>query len=172
MKQRKWRGTTLFFSILAVLGATFGMKFYSTGSQPTVSTSLPAASTGSTGTGSTGTGSTGAGASPAPSSAASAPATSSAPSSSASQTITGDAIQTQFGNVQVSVSFSGKTITKITVLQVPQESGRDQEIASYSVPILQQEVLQSQSANVDSVSGATYTSEGYLQSVQSAIDKL
>jgi uncharacterized protein with FMN-binding domain len=86
--------------------------------------------------------------------------------------VTGAAIQTQFGNVQVSVSFSGKTITKITVLQVPQESGRDQEIANYSVPILQQEVLQSQSANVDSVSGATYTSQGYLQSVQSAIDKL
>jgi uncharacterized protein with FMN-binding domain len=81
-------------------------------------------------------------------------------------------VQTRFGNVQVKVTFSGKTITKIDVLQVPQESGRDQEIASYSVPILQQEVLQSQSARVDSVSGATYTSDGYLQSVQSAIDKL
>jgi uncharacterized protein with FMN-binding domain len=46
------------------------------------------------------------------------------------------------------------------------------EIASYSVPVLSQEVLSSQSANVDTVSGATYTSEGYLQSVQSAIDKL
>jgi uncharacterized protein with FMN-binding domain len=72
----------------------------------------------------------------------------------------------------VQVSFSGATITKVTVLQVPEESGRDAEISGYSVPILDQEVLKSQSAKVDSVSGATYTSEGYLRSVQSAIDKL
>ncbi|MCU1585648.1 MAG: hypothetical protein JWM49_2204 [Microbacteriaceae bacterium] len=169
MKQRKWRGTTLFLSILAVLGATFGLKFYSTGSQPIATTSQSAA-----GTGSTSTDSSGAAPSPSPSgTSAAAPAPSpSAAASTAVQTVTGNAVQTRFGNVQVKVTFSGKTITKIDVLQVPQESGRDQEIASYSVPILQQEVLQSQSARVDSVSGATYTSDGYLQSVQSAIDKL
>jgi uncharacterized protein with FMN-binding domain len=167
MKQRKWRGTTLFLSILAVLGATFGLKFYSTGSQPIATTSQSAAGTGSTSTNSSG-------AAPAPSgTSAPAPApSSSAAASTAVQTVTGNAVQTRFGNVQVKVTFSGKTITKIDVLQVPQESGRDQEIANYSVPILQQEVLQSQSARVDSVSGATYTSDGYLQSVQSAIDKL
>lgn len=85
--------------------------------------------------------------------------------------IVGDSVGTPYGDVQVQVSFSGSKITRIKVLQVPRESGRDAAIADYSVPILSREVLDSQSAQVDSVSGATYTSEGYLQSVQSAIDK-
>lgn len=171
MKRRGWRGTTLFLSLLTVLGATLGVKFYSAGVQPSSTTSLPAASTG---TSTASSGSSTATATPAAPST-SAPSTS-APSTSAAapaaQTITGDTVSTRYGNVQVQVSFSGATITKVTVLQVPEESGRDAEISGYSVPILNQEVLKSQSAKVDSVSGATYTSEGYLRSVQSAIDKL
>jgi uncharacterized protein with FMN-binding domain len=164
MIQRKWRGTTLFLSILAVLGATFGLKFYSTGSPPPATISQPV--------------STDSPASPPSSPAASGPTATTAPSATSApaptgvQTIKGDAVQTRFGNVQVQVTFSGKTITKVDVLQIPEESGRDQEISSYSAPILAQEVVQSQSARVDSIGGATYTSDGYLQSVQSAIDKL
>lgn len=166
MKRRGWRGTTLFLSLLTVLGATLGVKFYSAGVQPSSTTSLPAASTG---TSTASSGSSTATATPAAPST-SAPSTSAA--APAGQTITGDTVSTRYGNVQVQVSFSGATITKVTVLQVPEESGRDAEISGYSVPILNQEVLKSQSAKVDSVSGATYTSEGYLRSVQSAIDKL
>ena len=166
MKRRGWRGTTLFLSLLTVLGATLGVKFYSAGAQPSSTTSLPAASTG---TSTASSGSSTATATPAAPST-SAPSTSAA--APAGQTITGDTVSTRYGNVQVQVSFSGATITKVTVLQVPEESGRDAEISGYSVPILNQEVLKSQSAKVDSVSGATYTSEGYLRSVQSAIDKL
>jgi uncharacterized protein with FMN-binding domain len=59
----------------------------------------------------------------------------------------------------------------VKTLQSPDGSNRDIAINSQALPILQQEVLASQSANIDTVSGATYTSEGYIQSVQSAIDQ-
>jgi uncharacterized protein with FMN-binding domain len=73
--------------------------------------------------------------------------------------------------VQVKVTFSGSTITAIDVLQSPDSNGRDMEINQRALPILEQEALASQSANIDTVSGATYTSEGYIQSLQSAIDQ-
>jgi len=101
-----------------------------------------------------------------------APSTSAAaPPASAAKTVTGDAAQTRYGPVQLQVTFSGKKITKIQVLEYPTESGRDQEINSYAIPQLNQQAMSAQSANIDGVSGATYTSEGYQQSLQSAIDK-
>lgn len=113
-----------------------------------------------------------------PSSAApgsSAPSTSAAPksgtSSTSAKTVTGDAAPTRYGPVQVAVTFSGQKITRIQVLEYPTETGRDQEINSYAIPQLNQQAMSAQSANIDGVSGATYTSEGYQQSLQSAIDK-
>ncbi|HEY2060802.1 MAG TPA: FMN-binding protein [Amycolatopsis sp.] len=100
------------------------------------------------------------GASPAPSSG----------SSGASGTFTGDPADTQYGPVQVQITVSGGRITAAQTLQVPQESNRDVRINSAAVPILNQEALTAQSAQIDTVSGATYTSEGYAQSLQSAID--
>jgi uncharacterized protein with FMN-binding domain len=70
--------------------------------------------------------------------------------------------------VQITVQ-NGK-ITAADVLQVPSENPKDQEINSYAVPILNSEAVSAQSADIDMVSGATVTSEGYLQSLQSAID--
>lgn len=87
------------------------------------------------------------------------------------RTVTGDAVDTRYGPVQVQVVLSGKTIKDVTVLQVPAQSNRDVEINNYAVPVLNQETLAAQSANIDMVSGATYTSQGYLQSLQSALDK-
>jgi uncharacterized protein with FMN-binding domain len=111
------------------------------------------------------------------SSTSSAPNTSSAPSAPSvgggggvSGTFTGGAADTQFGPVQVQISVSGGKITSVQVLQVPQESSHDIRINSQAVPILNQEAVQAQSAKIDTVSGATYTSEGYTQSLQSAID--
>jgi uncharacterized protein with FMN-binding domain len=109
------------------------------------------------------------------SSTSSAPNTSSAPSvgggGGVSGTFTGGAADTQFGPVQVQISVSGGKITSVQVLQVPQESSHDIRINSQAVPILNQEAVQAQSAKIDTVSGATYTSEGYTQSLQSAIDE-
>jgi uncharacterized protein with FMN-binding domain len=82
----------------------------------------------------------------------------------------GDVVQTRWGPVQVSITVSGGTITGADAVQVPSGNPRDQEINSYAVPVLDDAVLKAQSAQVDTVSGATVTSEGYLQSLQSAID--
>ena len=71
--------------------------------------------------------------------------------------------------MQITVE-NGK-ITDSEVLQVPWNDDKDQEINSYAVPILNQEAVDQQSANIDMVSGATYTSQGYIQSLQSAIDQ-
>ncbi len=86
-------------------------------------------------------------------------------------TFTGDAVMTRFGAVQVQITVSGGEITESVVTQVPWSDRKDQQINSYAVPILNEEAVQAQSADIDMVSGATYTSEGYIQSLQSAIDQ-
>ena len=66
--------------------------------------------------------------------------------------------------------MTGGRITASTLLQVPHEAGRTDRINSQAAPILNQETVQAQSAQIDTVSGATYTSDGYVRSLQSAID--
>jgi uncharacterized protein with FMN-binding domain len=174
MNSRSWRGTILFTVILVTMGATVGLKLYGIGEQVTASdTSVHAATSAAT------AGTSGATSTPTPSASASASASPSpsatatpAPAqAAATKTVTGSAIDTRYGAVQVKLTFTGNTITAVDTVQAPNGNGRDQEINQQALPILQQEVLSSQSANIDTVSGATYTSEGYIQSVQSAIDK-
>ncbi|MFP3467238.1 FMN-binding protein [Leifsonia sp. SIMBA_070] len=172
MSNSSWRGTVLFTVILVVMGATVGLKLYGVGED----VAAPAAATSSSATTTTGTGATNGSspsATPSPSASASASpsATPSPTQSSATRVITGSAVDTRYGAVQVKVTFSGTTITAVDTVQSPNGSGRDIEINDQALPILQQEVLSAQSANIDTVSGATYTSEGYIQSVQSAIDQ-
>lgn len=97
--------------------------------------------------------------------------TSTTAGSSGTKSVTGDAVDTRYGPVQVAITYSGKKITKIDVVEYPTESGRDREINSYAIPQLNQEAMAAQSANIDGVSGATYTAEGYQRSLQSALDK-
>ncbi|MFF0288603.1 FMN-binding protein [Streptomyces sp. NPDC005262] len=92
-------------------------------------------------------------------------------SPSGTGTFTGDPIDTQYGTVQVAATLSKGKITSVKVLQAPDRNGRDQQIASYALPRLTQEALGAQSAHIDAVSGASYTSEGYIQSLQSALDR-
>ena len=92
-------------------------------------------------------------------------------SSSAKKTVTGDVADTQWGPVQVQLTMKGGTIKAVSVLQYPSGNGRDAEINNYALPILIQETTQKQSAGIDMVSGATVTSDGYIRSLQSAIDK-
>ena len=87
------------------------------------------------------------------------------------RTVTGDTYDTRYGPVQVRVTLRGTKITDVSALQLPQSSPRDIEIDNYAVPQLRQEALSAQSAHIDMVSGATYTSEGYIRSLQSALDK-
>ena len=84
---------------------------------------------------------------------------------------TGQDFQNQFGDTQVKVTISGGRITDVQALQLPYDRQRSAEISQYAAPQLHDEVLQAQSAQIDSLSGATYTSDSYAQSVQSALDQ-
>lgn len=128
----------------------------------------PAAGTGAVA--STGAGADpGTAASPAPSeSAASTP---SAGSGGKTRTVTGDTVETRWGPVQVQVTLDDGKITKVQAVQLPSDNPRDLEINNFAVPQLEQEAMSAQNAQIDMVSGATYTSQGYIQSLQSALDK-
>ncbi|MFD3501145.1 FMN-binding protein, partial [Streptomyces sp. NPDC058678] len=84
--------------------------------------------------------------------------------------VTGDAVKTQYGAVQVRLTVAGGKITKAETVQSP-KGGQSDQITANAVPKLNQATVAAQSAEIDAVSGATYTSTGYKQSLQSAIDK-
>lgn len=86
-------------------------------------------------------------------------------------TFTGQVVDTDWGPVQVKITVSGGRITAAQAVRYPDGNDRDARINGYALPILEQSVLQKQSAQIDTVSGATVTSDGYQQSLQSAIDQ-
>ena len=92
-------------------------------------------------------------------------------STTAGTTVTGTVAQTRWGPVQVSITVADGKITAVDVPQYPDGNHRDEEINADALPTLKQETLSAQSADIDMVSGATVTSDGYLQSLQSAIDQ-
>ena len=85
--------------------------------------------------------------------------------------VNGQAADTAYGPVQVQLVLRAGRIVRAVAIDYPQGSGRDQEINAYAIPVLQRETLAAQSARIDMVSGATYTSDGYLRSLQSALDE-
>lgn len=89
---------------------------------------------------------------------------------SGERTLTGDVVQTAYGPVQVEVVVKGTQITTVNVLQSP--TGRSQRFSDYAIPILTQETLDAQSANISNASGASYTSMGFIQSLQSALSHM
>jgi uncharacterized protein with FMN-binding domain len=91
--------------------------------------------------------------------------------SAADGTFVGTTVSTRFGDVQVQVTISGGAIADVTALQLTDDEGRSVQISNRAAPILRDEVLQAQTASVSMVSGATYTSAAYLQSLQSALDQ-
>jgi uncharacterized protein with FMN-binding domain len=105
------------------------------------------------------------------STSAAATGSSSSSSSAASGTVTGAAADTRWGPVQVQITVADGSITDVSVVQYPTSNGKDQEINARALPILIQETLKAQSASIDMVSGATYTSDGYVTSLQSALDQ-
>jgi uncharacterized protein with FMN-binding domain len=109
-----------------------------------------------------------------PTSSSSAPRASSVTSFSAGvtsgQTYDGSVAQTRWGPVQVRITISSGKVVGATTLQVPNGNGRDAEINGYAVPILNNEAIAAGSAAIDTVSGATVTSDGYINSLQAAIN--
>jgi uncharacterized protein with FMN-binding domain len=85
-------------------------------------------------------------------------------------TYAGSVADTPFGSVQVQVTISGGAITDVTALRLTNAGGRSVQISNRAAPLLRQEILASRSAHVGNISGATYTSRGYLSSLQSALD--
>jgi uncharacterized protein with FMN-binding domain len=150
-------------SVLATVAGLVALLSFKTGSHVPIGASLPSASHGTPST--------------------SASATPSSPTSSAAsgppntgQSITakiynGSAVQTRYGTVQVAVTVVGSKITNVSFLQLTSQDGRSADINSQAGPLLLHETLSAQSSNIDTISGATYTSEGYLQSLQSALDE-
>lgn len=84
---------------------------------------------------------------------------------------TGGVADTRWGPVQVRITVRGGKITRARAVQYPQGTNVDAQINNYALPILDREVVQKQSVSIDAISGATVTSDGYLQSLQSAIDQ-
>jgi uncharacterized protein with FMN-binding domain len=86
-------------------------------------------------------------------------------------TFTGTAVDTRFGAVQVQATIAGGKVTAVSAVQLPDGDPRSSSISQGAEPFLKQEVLAKQGAKVDVISGATYTSDGYMASLQSALDK-
>jgi uncharacterized protein with FMN-binding domain len=92
---------------------------------------------------------------------------------SATRTATGSAVDYHWGVLSVSVTASGKKITKVSIASLNDGgNSRSQSIDQQSIPILEHQALQAQNANIQGVSGASYTSAGFQQSLQSALGKL
>jgi uncharacterized protein with FMN-binding domain len=151
--------------ILAVVSTIAALVFllsFKTHSTSALATSTPSAS-----------------ASPATSSSASASASSPAASSSASSssassaaaTVRGNVVQTIYGPVEVQITVKNGKVTAASAIEYPSQDPRDAQINSYAIPALNSEAVTASSAHIDTISGATYTSNGYISSLQSALDK-
>ena len=172
MTAARWRGTLIYTGTLATIGTValvrFGPLAQEALPQAAAAPSAVGSTTGSTATGGSTTGATTA--SPADPTTPATPATGSTASDSV--TVVGSVAQTRYGPVQVQVTFTGSQIVDVQTLQSPSSHRESEQISARSTPVLAQEVLTAQSASIDTVSGATYTSEGYRESVQAAIDQV
>ncbi|WAL68273.1 FMN-binding protein [Amycolatopsis cynarae] len=142
-----------FLSTVSLVALLFGYHTSTSGASGNAAGTGPATPKGNTGTAPS-TGGTSAG-SPAP----------------GSKTYTGPSVDTRWGPVQVQITVADKKITNVSVVDYPDNNGRDRQINSYALPILVRSTLSAQSANIDMISGATVTSEGYVQSLQGALDQ-
>jgi uncharacterized protein with FMN-binding domain len=164
-------------AILAICATAVGLVLllsFKTHTQSAAPGTSPAAALGTptpgTGAAGTGTGTAGAAAAPAAGGSAS-PANSNSAKSGAAKTVTGAAWPTIYGPVQVRVTVSAGKLTAVTAVEYPTETPRDYQINAFAIPQLNAEALAAGSAKIDTVSGATYTSGGYVGSLQNALDK-
>ena len=105
------------------------------------------------------------------SSGAAPPAAAPSPAA-AGKSATGDDIQFRYGDVAVKLTVKGSKITNVSLASLNYYDGRSASIDGYAIPTLEQQVIDAQGANIQGVSGATFTSEAFYQSLQSALSKL
>ena len=139
-------------STVASLVLLLSFKTHSTSALTTPPAAVASTGTSSTGTSSTGTSSTGT-------------------SSSPTKTYTGTAADTRYGPVQVRITVKSGKVTNVVAISYPTSDPRDAQINAYAIPALNSEATSAGSANISMISGATYTSEGYVRSLQSALNE-
>ncbi|MEV6420255.1 FMN-binding protein [Streptomyces sp. NPDC051662] len=93
------------------------------------------------------------------------------PVTDGSRTVVGDAVDTQYGPVQVRITVAGGRVTRSEAVQAPGADARSRSVTADAVPRLDRAAVTAQNARIDTVSGASYTSQGYRDSLQSALDK-
>lgn len=176
MSTTPWRGTIIFVGGIAAIAATAATRF--AGVEGAVAPALAgsgaaAAHTSTSGSAAAGT-STSTGTSSSSSSGSANPAATPAAQPAAkggTVTVVGSTVQTPYGPVQLSVTFNGSKITDVKALQYPNWHGYSVQLNQYAIPQLNQQAVAANSANINGVSGATFTSQAYMQSLQSAIDQ-
>jgi uncharacterized protein with FMN-binding domain len=97
-------------------------------------------------------------------------AASAAPGAASNGTVDGPVVSTRYGDIQVEIVVDGGQVQDVVALELP-TGRRSGQISQYAAPILRSEALQAKSANIDTVSGATYTSQAYAKSLQGALDQ-
>jgi uncharacterized protein with FMN-binding domain len=103
--------------------------------------------------------------------AAASPTLARSGASATARTVTGSVATTPYGPMQVRLTLDGQRITKVTVVRRTDDGTESQQIDSFAIPKLTGETIAAQGARIDAVSGASYTSSGYIQSLQSALDQ-
>ncbi|MEO3934774.1 FMN-binding protein [Micrococcaceae bacterium Sec7.4] len=158
---------------ILLVGWQSGAHVADTGSTA-AATSAPASSgkAGGSGTtnGSSGSSSAGGSSGNTGSSGSTGSAGSSASAAQAAGTFTGAAVQTRFGTVQVQITVKAGAITDVTALQLTDDDRKSVQISNRAAPLLRTAVIKAQSAQVQTISGATVTSDAYLSSLQAALD--
>lgn len=162
----------IIYALLTTLTGLVLLFSYRTSLDAIPPTATEPAVSGSTTTGTTASGGNTGGDANLNGSASSPPSPSpTAASSLADGTYTGDSTGTRYGPVQVQVTVAGGQISDVQVVDYPDGNGRDRQINQNAIPQLVSETVRAQSAQIDMVSGATYTSRGYVTSLQSALDQ-
>jgi uncharacterized protein with FMN-binding domain len=161
------------FAVLSTIAGLVGLLSFKT--QNTSVASAPAAISTPTGSGGT-SGSVASSGSVVSAGSANGSATSTKSSAvrkpaAAAKAYTGSVVETQYGPVQVRITVANRRVANATAIQYPSNDPRSQQINAYAVPVLEKETVGVTSANINMVSGATYTSTGYLQSLQSALNE-
>ena len=147
--------------------ATSGMAAPVTGTQGSASAAASTGSTTPTSSGGAATAQQGAAAAQQSGTAAQQGGTAAA----GAKVLTGAVDNTSYGPMQVQVTMAGSKITGVKVLQQTNTGSLSQQIDANAIPQLTKETLAAQSARIDAVSGASYTSAGYIKSLQSALDQ-
>lgn len=155
------RAPIVLASTVAGMAVTLGFHAHPPSVSPAAGTGVAAAATKKPGPG-TGTGTTTSRASSSTAKAAAPPV---------SRSVTSAVESNQYGNVQLKVALKAGRISAVQAVQLPQSDGKSVQINAYAEPVLQQSALRVQSAHVDAVSGATYTTDSYRLALQSALDK-